>query len=219
MSSNKIPILCLTVFLVIILLGCQRKALAQSPSSSIDNQSNGVLIAYFSTSEVVDRSLIDPNVDATTQASIVIPNMQLIASYISEVIGGDMFSIRTAKQYPVSSNELNAMGYAERDANARPELSTYVENMDAYKTIFLCFPNWCGTIPMAVATFLEQYNFFGKTIIASTTHFGSGFGNSIRDIRNLAPDAEVITGFSGNGRNAQNARADVVRWLNTLGLN
>jgi len=219
MTQKKVFILAFVLILGVTLLGCQRKALAQTVSASINENSNSVLIAYFSTSEVVDRSLIDPSVDATTQASVVIPNMQLVASYINEVIGGDIFSIRTVKQYPVSSSELNAMGYAERDANARPELSTHVENMDAYNTIFLCYPNWCGTIPMAVATFLEEYDFSGKTIIASTTHFGSGFGSSIQDIRNLVPNAEVITGFSGNGRNVRNARGDVVRWLNTLGLN
>ena len=206
----------IVLILGVCLLGCKSRALAQSVSDSIKENSTNVLIAYFSTNEVVDTSLIDPSVDATTQASVVIPNMQIFAGYIHEAIGGDLFSIRTVKTYPTDRDELNAMGYAERDANARPELSTHVENMAAYDTIFLCFPNWCGTIPMAVATFLEEYDFSGKTIIASCTHFGSGLGNSIRDIKNLVPNADVVTGFSGSGRTIRNARDDVVKWLNTL---
>jgi len=177
-------------------------------------ESSNVLIAYFTTSAVVDTSLIDPSIDAVSQASVVIPNMELIAGYINETIGGTMFSIRTVKKYPVRSDELNAMSYEERDANARPELSTRVENMDDYEVIFLCYPNWAGTIPMAVATFLEEYDFSSKTIIASTTHFGSGFGSSIRHIRELCPDSVVMEGFSGSGRNVRDAKDDVVNWLN-----
>ncbi|WP_062376959.1 flavodoxin [Treponema endosymbiont of Eucomonympha sp.] len=109
-------------------------------------------------------------------------------------------------------NELNTMCYAEMNANARPELCTHVENMGAYDTIYLCYPNWCGTIPMAVATFLEEYDFSGKTIIASCTHFGSGFGNSIQDIQGLAPAAKVVQGYNGSGRNIQRTKNAVVDW-------
>ncbi|MHB9291671.1 hypothetical protein Holit_00749 [Hollandina sp. SP2] len=193
--------------------GCVvQKAEAQTTSSAAGNAGN-VLIAYFSTSRVVDTNLIDPKIDAASQASIVIPNMELVAGYINETIGGTRFAIRTVKKYPVGMNELNGMGYAERDANARPELSTHVANMDAYNTIYLCYPNWCGTIPMAVATFLEEYDFSGKRIIASCTHFGSGFGSSIRYIKDLCPNSVVVEGFSGSGRNVRGAKGDVVNWL------
>jgi flavodoxin len=174
-------------------------------------------IAYFSTSRVVDRSLIDPSIDAASQASIVIPNMELVAGYINETIGGTVFSIETVKKYPVGMNELNGMGYAERDANARPELSTHVVNMESYDTIYLCYPNWCGTIPMGVATFLEEYDFSGKTIIASCTHFGSGFGSSIQDIERLCPDARIVQGYNGSGRNVRRDKGAVVNWLQRSG--
>jgi hypothetical protein len=174
-------------------------------------------IYFYSTSRVVDTSRIDPSIDAASQASIVIPNMELVAGYINETIGGTIFSIQTVKKYPVGMNELNSMGYAERDANARPELSTHVENMGDYDTIYLCYPNWCGTIPMAVATFLEEYDFSGKTIIASCTHFGSGFGSSIRDIEKLCPDSRIIQGYSGSGRNVRGSKSNVVNWLRRTG--
>jgi flavodoxin len=196
---------------------CAAKAQAQTAGSVSGGQAqgrdaSGVLIAYFSTSGVVDRSLIDQKGDAATQASIVIPNMEIVAGFINETIGGTLFSIRTVKKYPVGMNELNAMGYAELAAQARPELSTRVENMGAYDTIYLCYPNWCGSIPMAVATFLEEYDFSGKTIIASCTHFGSGFGSSIQDIEKLSPKAKVVRGYNGSGRNIQGTKNAVVDW-------
>jgi hypothetical protein len=199
------------------IIGCQVYAQGQKSSSSAAGNAGTILIAYFSTSRVVDRSLIDPTIDAASQASIVIPNMELVAGYINETIGGTVFAIETVKKYPVGMNELNAMGYAERDANARPELSTHVKNMGAYDTIYLCYPNWCGTIPMAVATFLEEYDFSGKTIIASCTHFGSGFGSSIRDIEKLCPDSRIIQGYNGSGRNVRGAKGDVMNWLRRTG--
>ena len=193
-----------------------QKAEAQTTSSTAGNAGN-VLIAYFSTSRVVDASLIDPKIDAASQASVVIPNMELVAGYINETIGGTVFAIQTVKKYPVGFNVLNAMGNAERDANARPALSTHVANMGAYSTVYLCYPNWCGTIPMAVATFLEEYDFSGKTIIASCTHFGSGWGDSIRAIRKLVPGATVIEGYNGSGRNVRGSKGDVVNWLRRSG--
>jgi flavodoxin len=225
----------LTIMAIAFTFGCNTSNSGKTSSPSTSGNSTGaavsnrnagqtqnggegnILIAYFSTNGVVDTSLIDPSIDAASQASIVIPNMALVAAYINENIGGAMFAIRTVKKYPAGMNELNAMGYAERDADARPELSTHVENMDAYNTIYLCYPNWCGTIPMAVATFLEEYDFSGKTIIASCTHFGSGFGNSIRDIEKLCPDARIMQGYNGSGRNVRGDKGAVVNWLRRIG--
>jgi len=75
--------------------------------------------------------------------------------------------------------------------NARPELTNTVENMESYDVIYLGYPNWWGTMPMAVFTFLESYDFSGKTIIPFCTHEGSGIGNSERDIKKLCPKAKV----------------------------
>ena len=210
-------VLSLSFLMGIVFASCAAKVQAQTTGGITGGQtqgknSGGVLIAYFTTSDVVDTSLIDPSVDATSQASVVIPNMRFVAEYIHEAVGGTMFAIKTVKKYPVTSNELNGMGYEELAVQARPELSTHVENMAAYDTIYLCYPIWCGTIPMAVATFLEEYNFSGKTIIASCTHFGSGFGSSVQDIQKSSPNVKVIQGYSGSGRNIQGTKNAVVDW-------
>lgn len=219
MTVKKLSFLGFALIFSVSAVFCDAGAWGQSSSTQKqDGDAGNVLIAYFTTSGVVDTSLIDPSIDATSQASVVIPNMELIARYINETIGGAMFAIKTVKKYPVGFKELNAMGYEELNANARPELSTHVEDMSVYKTVYLCYPNWCGTIPMAVATFLEEYDFSGKTIIASCTHFGSGLGSSIRDIRKLCPNSVVREGFVGSGRNVRGSKNDVVRWLNEFQL-
>jgi flavodoxin len=219
MTAKKLSILGFALILSVSVAFYNAGAQGQSSSTQKqDGDAGNVLIAYFTTSGVVDTSLIDPSIDATSQASVVIPNMELVAGYINETIGGAMFAIKTVKKYPVSFKELNAMGYAERDADARPELSTHVKDMSVYKTVYLCYPNWCGTIPMAVATFMDEYDFSGKTIIASCTQFGSGFGSSVQDIRKLCPNSVVREGFVGSGRNVREAKNDVVKWLNDFRL-
>ena len=211
-------VLGLSFLMGIVFASCAAKVQAQTTGGITGGQtqgknSGGVLIAYFTTSDVVDKSLIDPSVDATSQASVVIPNMRFVAEYIHEAVDGAMFAIKTVKKYPVTSNELNGMGYEELAVQARPELSTHVENMAAYDTIYLCYPIWCGTITMAVATFLEEYHFSGKTIIASCTHFGSWFGSSVQDIQKLCPTANVVRGYTGTGRNIQGTKNAVVDWV------
>jgi hypothetical protein len=220
MTFKRQFVLGVALILSVSMFGCNTRVSAQGSSRSTSGNSGGTagssagntLIAYFTTSDVVDKSLIDPSVDATSQASVVIPNMQIVAGFINEAVGGTLFAIKTVKKYPVGSDELNGMGYAELEAKARPELSTHVENMDNYDTIYLCYPIWCGTIPMAVATFLEEYDLSGKTIIASCTHFGSGFGSSIQDIQKSSPNANVVRGYTGTGRNIQGTKNAVTDW-------
>ncbi|MDR3652473.1 MAG: flavodoxin [Paludibacter sp.] len=107
---------------------------------------------------------------------------------------------------------------AEKRANARPELTAAVENMTEYDTIYLGYPNWRNTFPMAVFTFLESYDFVGKTIIPFCTHEGSGIGNSERDIKKLCPDATVLTGLAIRGSNVSRADNEITNWIKKLNL-
>jgi flavodoxin len=203
--------------LCLLLLGYPTEAADSAEKRDASRRSaDKILIAYFTTNRNVDTSQIDPNIDATSQASVVIPNMELVAKYIHNTIGGTLFSIETEKVYPVGAEALNAMGYEELEANARPALKTHVKNMADYDIIFLTYPNWCGTFPMAIATFLEEYDFSGKKLILSCTSFGSGFGSSVRDVENLCPEATVIRGYLGSGRNTRQAEQEVAARLKEL---
>jgi flavodoxin len=146
-------------------------------------------------------------------ANLEIGNTEVIAKMINEIIGGDMFYIDTIKPYPVDYEETTKVAKQELRNNARPELSDYIADMETYDVVFLGYPNWWGTMPMILRTFLESYEFSRKTIIPFCTHEGSGLGSSIRDIEKLCPKAEIINAISFRGRSVKNSRNDVEKWI------
>lgn len=178
-----------------------------------------VLIAYFAYGE--NAPLAD-GVDASTSASIqyrdgkLTGNTGLVAGMIADATGGDLFSILTAEQYPDSYDDTIDVGQEEKRADARPELSSHIEDLDRYDTIFLGFPNWWGDMPMAVYSFLDEYDFSGKTIVPFATSGGSGFSNTIRAIEDAEPDATVLEGLSLRDSRSAQAEGDVTEWLDRL---
>jgi flavodoxin len=123
-------------------------------------------------------------------------NAKALAGQIARETSGDLFEIKTVKAYPRAYKECTETAKQEQDSNARPALSGGVANMAQYKTIFLCYPNWWGTMPMGVFTFLESYDFSDKTIYPLATYGGSRFGRSIEDIKKLCPQTIIGEGIS-----------------------
>ena len=119
----------------------------------------------------------------------VVGNCQFIAQAIQQAVGGDLFAIETVQEYPGTHQPLLDFAYAELRQDARPELSSEIENPDDYSVIFLGYPNWNADLPMPLYTFLETYDLSGKTIIPFVTHGGSGFSQTVSTIANLQPDA------------------------------
>ncbi len=133
--------------------------------------------------------------------------------------GGDLFSIQTEEVYPADGGDLIDYAADEQDEDARPELTTQIENLDDYDTVFVGFPNWWGDMPMPLYTFFDEYDFSGKTIIPFNSHNGSRFSGTIDTIAELEPDAEVIEdGFTINERDVPDAAGDIASWLDELGF-
>ena len=103
-------------------------------------------------------------------------------------------------------------------AKARPELVTMPASIDEYDTVVLAYPNYWGTMPMAVFTFLEAFDFSGKTILPLCTNEGSGMGGSERDIKKTCPGAAVKSGLSITGSDAAASGSRVKKWLSANGL-
>lgn len=164
-----------------------------------------ILIAYYSRK---GQNYVDSRI-----VNLPVGNTEVAAKMAQELTGGDLFEICTVKSYPVDYIETTEVATVEKRTNARPELSTYVNNMDQYDTIILGYPNWWGTFPMAVFTFLEEYDFTGKTILPFCTHEGSGLGGSERDIRKLCPDAKVLPGLAIHGGSVNGAAGTIKSWL------
>lgn len=187
-------------------------------SNTADAGNGSILIAYFSVMET-------DGVDTVAGASRVavdgeaLGNNQYIAQLIQQQTGGDLFAIETVQEYPTTHDPLLEFAYEEKADNARPELVSQIENLDSYDVIFLGFPNWNADLPMPLYTFLEEYDFSGKTIVPFTTHGGSGFSRTIQTISELQPGAEVLSdGLSISRNSVSGAQSDVADWVNSLNL-
>lgn len=143
-------------------------------------------------------------------------NTEVVAKMIHKITGGEIFHIETVKAYPEEYTKTTDVAKDELRASARPELTGHVDNIDAYDVIFLGYPNWWGTMPMPVFTFLETYDFSGKTIVPFCTHEGSGSGRSEQDIKNLCPEAAVLKGISVRGGSVNSADGQVSDWIDKL---
>lgn len=180
-----------------------------------------ILIAYFSAPEDVSTE----GVDAVSGASIVIKdgeklgNTQYVAQIIHDTIGGDLFRIETVSSYPLEHDALLDYASNEQSSNARPELTTVVENFEEYDTILLGYPNWWYDMPMAIYSFLESYDFAGKTIIPFVTHGGSRASGSLETIAELTPGAIIYDNSLILSRNeVAGSEKEVRHWAESLGL-
>lgn len=146
-------------------------------------------------------------------------NTKSVADHIHSRVGGDLFHVAARKPYPQDYRETTQIARVEQDNNERPELAATIspEEMKNYDVIFLGYPIWWGTMPMAMFTFLEQYDLSGKTIIPFCTHGGSGLARSPDDIGKLAPGAMLRQGLAIRGGSASSTQNDVDNWLRQLG--
>ena len=190
-------------------------------SEQTPKENSKILVAYFTRADNMDK---DPGVDAVSRASFnakngeLAGNTEVVAEYIQKAVGGDLFAIKTVEPYPLNYDDNVDVASKEQENDARPELSAHVENMDNYDVIFIGFPNWWGTMPQPVFTFLEEYNLAGKTVIPFATHRGSGLGSGPRDISKLCPNSRVLDGLSVRGEDAINSQDDVNKWIQNLGV-
>lgn len=147
--------------------------------------------------------------------SIAKGNTQYAAEYIKKAVGGDLFEIDTVKPYSEDYKVCCKEVMAELNANARPEIKRYLEDISEYDIIFVCYPNWCGTVPMCILTFLEHYDLTGKTVIPLCTNEGSGMGSSEKDLKKYCKGAVVVSGLSVRGHKAQSSEKEIAKWAET----
>lgn len=157
---------------------------------------NKILVAYFSWSG----------------------NTEKIAKMIAEDTGADLFKIETKTAYTDDYDKLTDQAKQEQKDNKRPELKNKVKNFGQYETVFLGYPIWWSDVPMAVNTFMESYQWDGKKVVPFCTNGGSGFGSSLSSVRKGVKKAKVLKGFEVEGSDADNAKADVSKWIKNLNL-
>ena len=188
-------------------------AVTEAVQNNTDNEN--ILIAYFS----VPENVATDGIDANSGASIVVKNkdvlgnMQYMAMTIQEAIGGELFRIETKEKYPLEHETLVNQAKEEQNEEVRPELATHIENVEQYDMIFLGYPNWWGDMPQPLYTFLEEYDFSGKTIIPFNSHGGSGFSNTLEEIKKLQPNATVKDdGLSISRNDVADSEQEITDW-------
>lgn len=145
--------------------------------------------------------------------NLSIGNTEVVANVLKEIINADLFKIEPYLPYSKDYSECINQAKCDQQRNARPELIQYPEQIDQYDTLYLCFPNYWGTMPMPVFTFLEQCEFQGKTIRLLCTHEGDGFGHSREDIEQIYPNVKIECGPAIRGSYISEARNIIEQWL------
>lgn len=178
---------------------------AESPESSSQPESapseestpaGGTLIAYFSWSG----------------------NTEAMAQMIQAETGGELFAIAPATPYTEDYNTLLDVAQQEQAEDARPELAAQVENWDSCDVVFVGYPDWWSDAPMVVYSFLEAYDWTGKTLVPFCTSGGSGFGRGLDRLPESASGAAILKGLHVNGDSVEGAGEEVAAWLDGLGL-
>lgn len=173
-------------------------------------EKTNALVVYFSrTGEQYGVGVIDKG------------NTAIVADMIVEETGADVFEILPKEDnYPMTYKELTDYAKEEQNNNARPEILDTVENFDAYDTVYLGYPIWWGDLPMICYTFLESYDFTGKTVIPFCTHAGSGNAGTQSKIQTAIPNAEVKEVLAIAGTDTQNdpdnVKSTVTEWLDEM---
>mgnify|MGYP000072810473 FL=1 len=221
---KKLAAFILSSTLVLSLTACSSDQQEQTGNGGADTSNTSdtaaqpaldgnILIAYFSVPETDGTDTV-AGASRVVVDGEVLGNNQYIAQLIQQEAGGDLFRIETVQEYPGTHDELLDFAYNELSENARPELSSQIENLDDYDVIFLGYPNWNADLPMPLYTFLEEYDFSGKTIIPFTAHGGSGFSGTIQTIQELQPEATVIEdGLEISRNSVPDAQSDVADWV------
>lgn len=170
---------------------------SEEPSSSeLPEEAGDTLIAYFSWSG----------------------NTEQMAQMIQAETDGDLFEIEPATPYTDDYNTLLDVAQQEQADNARPELASQVENWESYDVVFVGYPDWWSDAPMLIYSFLEAYDWEGKTLVPFCTSGGSGFGRSLDKLPDSAPDATIVEGLHVSGSRVDGASEEIASWIDGLNL-
>lgn len=167
-----------------------------------------VLVAYFSRAgqNYVSGRVVD----------LKRGNTEVLAEAIADALGADTFRIEPAEPYPTDYYACTDVAKRELAENARPALAVVAPSLGGYETIILGYPNWWGTCPMVVRTFLDACDLNGRTIAPLCTNEGGGLGSSACDLAAYYPTARVAPGLAIAGHDAAASIDRVIAWAHDL---
>ena len=192
--------------------GCRAPASPPAAGSASAPSARGskVLLAYFSRA--------GENYHYGGRTHLEVGNTEVAAEMISASISADVYKIEAAHPYPVSYQETVDRNVREQNDEARPEIAGQLPNIETYDTVLLGSPIWNVRSPMIMRTFVEAFDWTGKTILPFVTYAISGLGRTVDDYTRLCPGATIKEGLAVHGEEVGGARADVNAWLRNVGL-
>lgn len=193
---------------------------ATTNNNASASQESRILVTYFSMPETTNPNNMTTEEDNSVVVidGEVLGNTQYMAYVIREATGADIFRIEPRTPYPTDHSTLVDLAAEEQDENARPAIKDCITNMDDYDVVFIGYPIWWSDMPMILYTFFDTYDFSGKTIIPFSTHGGSSFAGTPRTIQRLEPDATMLDGLTISRNNIQDARQEIIDWVNDLNI-
>lgn len=177
------------------------------------------LVVYFSVPETDNPNNMTRDEDNSTVVinGEVLGNTQYIAELIKERTSADIFRLEPTNAYPTNHSELLERAREEMSSDFKPEIKGKIEDFEQYDVIFVGYPIWNADVPPIINSFLEEYNFDGKTVVPFCTHGGSGLSGTPTTIANKIRNANVITnGFSISRSNMENSISAVESWLKEI---
>lgn len=126
-------------------------------------------------------------------------NTKVVAELIQEKLGGDLFQIETQEKRPSNYRKEVEQNEEEQEGNVLPGLKSKISNFNQYDRIFIGAPTWNMALPQAILTFMDSYEFAGKTVIPFNTNGGYGTGSTFNQIKFGVQGAEVLDGYSVKG--------------------
>ena len=140
-------------------------------------------------------------------------NTKLVAEKIKNITGGEIFEIKTIKEYPRNYTDVVNLAKQEKEQDLRPELANKID-ISNFDIIYLGTPVWWYTFASPIKTFLTEYDFTGKTIIPFCTHGGGGASATYSDMEKLCPNTTIKTGFTSYEHSAKDS--EIEEWINNL---
>ena len=177
-------------------------------SKMAEGKQRDVLIAYYSRK---GENLVNGSIHTLRTG-----NTEIAAITIQKLTGADLFQIVPVRDYPEEYCRCIDLARQDLLRNVRPELKQYPDGMESYSEIYLGYPNYWGTMPAPVWTFLEHFDFSGKTIHPLCTYEDSGFGHSLEDLRRICPTAKIDKGLAVRGVDVQDETETIEQWINTV---
>lgn len=162
---------------------------------------------------IVFYSRADENYFNGAHRYIPVGNTEKAANMIAEVTGAELFKIEQQVPYAVDYDTCIAQAKKDLKEKVRPALVSMPDSLDGYDEIYLGYPNYWGDMPMAVYTFLENFDWSGKIIHPFCTHEGSGLSGTERKIQTVCKGATVTNGLAIHGSSVDRAKATVEKWV------